>query len=64
MTTFVMVIDDALVVRAILDTCLRRAGYEVRQPWRAGKASDFPRRLLRSRTQRERCVLTSSHFER
>lgn len=29
MTTFVMVIDDALVVRAILDTCLRRAGYEV-----------------------------------
>jgi twitching motility two-component system response regulator PilG len=30
MTTFVMVIDDALVVRAILDTCLRRAGYEVR----------------------------------
>ena len=30
MATFVMVIDDALVVRVILDTCLRRAGYEVR----------------------------------
>ena len=30
MATFVMVIDDALVVRAILDTCLRRAGYEIR----------------------------------
>ena len=25
----VMVIDDALVVRTILETCLRRAGYEV-----------------------------------
>ncbi len=30
MATCVMVIDDALVVRVILDTCLRRAGYEVR----------------------------------
>ncbi len=30
MTTFVMVIDDVLVVRAILDTCLQRAGYEVK----------------------------------
>ncbi len=30
MTTFVMVIDDALVVSAILDTCLQRAGYEVK----------------------------------
>jgi DNA-binding response OmpR family regulator len=30
MSQLVMVIDDALVVRAILDTCLRRAGYEVR----------------------------------
>ena len=29
MSLLVMVIDDALVVRAILDTCLRRAGYEV-----------------------------------
>ena len=30
MSTFVLVIDDALVVRTILDTCLRRAGYQVR----------------------------------
>src|SRR6266852_5976507 len=30
MLKFVMVIDDALVVRVILDTCLRRAGYEVK----------------------------------
>jgi DNA-binding response OmpR family regulator len=30
MQSLIMVIDDALVVRAILDTCLRRAGYEVR----------------------------------
>jgi twitching motility two-component system response regulator PilG len=30
MSQLVMVIDDALVVRAILDTCLRRAGYEVK----------------------------------
>ena len=30
MAAFVMVIDDALVIRTILDTCLRRAGYEVR----------------------------------
>ena len=30
MPTFVMVIDDALVVRAILNTCLRRVGYEVK----------------------------------
>jgi twitching motility two-component system response regulator PilG len=29
MQPLVMVIDDALVVRTILDTCLRRAGYEV-----------------------------------
>jgi twitching motility two-component system response regulator PilG len=29
MTKLVMVIDDSLVVRTILDTCLRRAGYEV-----------------------------------
>jgi DNA-binding response OmpR family regulator len=27
---FVMVIDDSLVIRTILQTCLRRAGYEVR----------------------------------
>ena len=31
MSQLVMVIDDALVVRAILDTCLRRAGYEVKR---------------------------------
>ena len=30
MRQLVMVIDDALVVRTILDTCLRRAGYEVK----------------------------------
>src|SRR5260370_22823232 len=30
MSTFVMVIDDMLVVRTILDTCLRRAGYKVK----------------------------------
>src|SRR5690348_11474996 len=30
MRPLVMVIDDALVVRAILDTCLGRAGYEAR----------------------------------
>ncbi len=30
MAAFVMVIDGSLVVRAILNTCLRRAGYEVR----------------------------------
>ncbi len=30
MAAFVMVIDDALVIRKILDICLRRAGYEVR----------------------------------
>src|SRR5690349_25169359 len=30
MSQLVMVIDDALVVRAILDTCLRRAGYQVK----------------------------------
>ena len=30
MSTFVMVIDDSLVVRTILDTCLRRSGYEVK----------------------------------
>ena len=30
MAAFVMVIDDSLVVRAILDTCLRRAGCEVK----------------------------------
>jgi twitching motility two-component system response regulator PilG len=30
MSRLVMAIDDALVVRAILDTCLRRAGYEVK----------------------------------
>jgi twitching motility two-component system response regulator PilG len=29
MSQLVMVIDDALVVRTILDTCLRRAGHEV-----------------------------------
>ena len=29
MAAFVMVIDDSQVVRTILDTCLRRAGYEV-----------------------------------
>jgi DNA-binding response OmpR family regulator len=28
MSQLVMVIDDSLVVRTILDTCLRRAGYE------------------------------------
>ena len=30
MAAFVMVIEDSLVVRAILDICLRRAGYEVK----------------------------------
>lgn len=30
MQPLVLVIDDSLVVRAILDTCLRRAGYQVR----------------------------------
>lgn len=30
MAAFVMVIDDSLVVRTILNTCLRRAGYEVK----------------------------------
>lgn len=30
MSQLVMVIDDALVVRAILDTCLHRSGYEVK----------------------------------
>jgi DNA-binding response OmpR family regulator len=30
MQQLVMVIDDALVVRMILDTCLHRAGYEVK----------------------------------
>jgi len=30
MSQLVMVIDDSLVVRTILDTCLRRAGYEVK----------------------------------
>ncbi len=30
MCAFVMVIDDSLVIRKILETCLRRAGYEVK----------------------------------
>ena len=30
MRQLVMVIDDSLVVRTILDTCLRRAGYQVK----------------------------------
>ena len=30
MKQFVMVIDDSLVIRTILETCLQRAGYEVR----------------------------------
>lgn len=30
MSRLVLVIDDSLIVRAILDTCLRRAGYEVK----------------------------------
>jgi twitching motility two-component system response regulator PilG len=30
MSAFVMVIDDSLVIRKILETCLRRAGYEVK----------------------------------
>ena len=30
MAVFVMVIDDSLVIRKILETCLRRAGYEVK----------------------------------
>ena len=30
MSQLVMVIDDSLVVRAILDICLRRSGYEVK----------------------------------
>jgi FixJ family two-component response regulator len=30
MSQLVMVIDDSLVVRKILETCLHRAGYEVR----------------------------------
>ena len=30
MSAFVMVIDDSLVIRRILETCLHRAGYEVK----------------------------------
>ena len=30
MSTFVIVIDDSLVIRKILETCLHRAGYEVK----------------------------------
>ena len=30
MAVFVMVIDDLLVIRKILETCLHRAGYEVK----------------------------------
>ncbi len=30
MNQFVMVIDDSLVIRKIVETCLRRAGYEVK----------------------------------
>ena len=30
MVLFVMVIDDSLVIRKILETCLHRAGYEVK----------------------------------
>ena len=30
MAVFVMVIDDSMVIRKILQTCLRRAGYEVK----------------------------------
>lgn len=30
MCAFVMVIDDSLVIRKILETCLHRAGYEVK----------------------------------
>ena len=30
MGTLVLVLDDSLVVRKILETCLRRAGYEVK----------------------------------
>lgn len=30
MAQFVMVIDDSLVIRKILETCLHRAGYEVK----------------------------------
>ncbi len=30
MAVFVMVIDDSLVIRTILDTCLHRAGYDTR----------------------------------
>src|SRR5713226_1442843 len=30
MAVFVMVIDDSVVIRKILETCLRRAGYEVK----------------------------------
>src|SRR2546428_13514565 len=30
MAVFVMVIDDSLVIRKILDTCLQRAGYDTR----------------------------------
>lgn len=30
MNQFVMVIDDSLVIRKIVETCLHRAGYEVR----------------------------------
>jgi len=29
MSRFIVVIDDSLTVRKILETCLRRAGYEV-----------------------------------
>jgi twitching motility two-component system response regulator PilG len=30
MSQLVIVIDDSLVVRTILDTCLRRSGYQVK----------------------------------
>ncbi len=30
MSRFIVVIDDSLTVRKILETCLRRAGYEVK----------------------------------
>jgi DNA-binding response OmpR family regulator len=30
MSAFVMVIDDSLVIRKILETCLRRAGYDIK----------------------------------
>lgn len=54
MQQFVMVIDDSLVIRQILETCLQRAGYEVRSfpdgvealRWLAAPAARLPALIL------------------